>query len=390
MIKLLLIGGTGVLSSAVTEESLKRGYDVTMINRGSRPIPSAAHLFKSNNKDYSRIEQYLQGKFFDAVIDFLCYTKEDLNHSFALYHNYTRQYFFISSGAVYNLKMPAPFKEDDPKVLDIWPYSVNKWNCECLLEEMASKTSCNYTIIRPGVTYGNTRIPYGISPSYGYHWTLCARILTGKPIISWNGGRIRSSVMRVEDFAYQLVGLIGNKNAFNEVFNISGDESPSSNEILDELSSLLNKDCITIDIDPEFYAAEYPDRYGEIIGGRAYDSPLDNSKIRTIAPIERMYTLHEGIEMTIDAYKKDNFQKGIDWRFDADTDRIIKKWCKKNCIEYGQYNLKFVDYIDNARMFDKIIYWLEYNKENVVVSVGIKILKIVKGIIRYMKYIFKL
>lgn len=382
MIKILLIGGTGVLSSAVTEESLKRGYDVTMINRGSKPIPPSAHLFKSDNKDYRKIEQYLHGKFFDAVIDFLCYTKEELNLSFELYHKYTHQYFFISSGAVYNTKMPPPFKEDAPKVLDIWPYSINKWNCECMLVEMASKTSCNFTIIRPGVTYGNTRIPYGISPGYGYHWTLCARILAGKPIISWNGGGIRSSVMRVEDFAYQLVGLIGNKNAYNEVFNISGDESPSSNDILTELSSILNKECITIDIDPEFYAAEYPERYGEILGGRAYNSQLDNSKIARIAPISQMISLHDGIKRTLDAYEKNDFQNGIDWKFDGDTDRIIKKWCKKQAVSCGAYNFGFIDYLNSASIGDRLIYIVARYSDNIIVKCIISFGKLLRRIIK--------
>ena len=166
---------------------------------------------------------------------------------------------------------------------------------------------------------------------------------------------------------------------------MSGDESPSSNEILNELSSILKKDCTTIDIDPKFYAVEYPVRYGEIIGGRAYDSPLDNSKIKTIAPIERMYTLHEGIEMTIDAYKKANYQKGIDWKFDADTDRIIKKWCKRNNIEYGLYNLKFVDYLGTATKMDRINYCLEFYKDNICILFLLKLLNLLRKIVRKLK-----
>lgn len=389
MIKILLIGGTGVLSSAVTEESLKRGYDVTMINRGSKPIPPSAHLFKSDNKDYSRIEQYLRGKFFDAVIDFLCYTKEELKNSFNLYNKYTNQYFFISSGAVYNTKLSAPFNENAPKVLDIWPYSVNKWASECLLMDMASKTDCKYTIIRPGVTYGNTRIPYGISPKYGYHWTLCARILAGKPIITWKDGMIKSSVMRVEDFAYQMVSLIGNKYAYDECFNISGNESLSAMDILKELSSQLNKECITIDITPEFYAVEYPERYGEILGGRTYDSQLDNSKITRIAPITQMISLHDGIKRTLDAYKNSDFQNGIDWGFDGDTDRIIRKWCKKQGVSCGTCNLRFIDYLNSASIGDRLTYFAARYSDVIIVKCILSSEKLLSRIIVRIKKIVK-
>lgn len=368
MKKILLIGGTGVLSSAVTKEALKRGISVTMINRGTRTIPDDVTFIKSDNKNYSYIKEQLKDLFFDAIIDFICYTDEDLKNSFNLYKDFTSQYFFISSGAVYNTTLGgAPFNEDAPKVLPIWNYSVNKWKSECLLVDLANTTSCDYTIIRPGVTYDDTRIPYGIMPPYGYHWTLCARILAHKPIITWKGGQIRSSVMRVEDFATAMVSLIGNPNAYNEAFNISGDESPSAREILEEVENVLGKKAITIDISPEFYAHELPSKAGEILGGRSIDSPLDNSKIKSLMPdFNKLILLSDGINQTIHAYKKRNFERGIDWKFDADTDRIIKKWCKEQGLDHKKYTLGFVDYLGNATCLDRIIYWREYYKRTII------------------------
>lgn len=37
--KALFIGGTGTISASVTELALKRGWDITLLNRGSRPVP---------------------------------------------------------------------------------------------------------------------------------------------------------------------------------------------------------------------------------------------------------------------------------------------------------------------------------------------------------------
>ena len=96
----LLIGGTGVLSGAVTVEAQKRGIDVTMINRGNRLVPEGVELLKSDKKNYPFIEQLLDNRKFDAVIDFLCYTNIDIEKSIRFYSKYTEQYFFISSCAV--------------------------------------------------------------------------------------------------------------------------------------------------------------------------------------------------------------------------------------------------------------------------------------------------
>lgn len=358
--RILVIGGTGVLSSAVVKEALKQGINVTMINRGRRKnlIPPGVELIKSDKDDLQFIRKTLKGREFDAVMDYLCYTDEETTKSFNLYSQYTKQYFFISSCAVYNTSLGGICKEDSPKVLPIWNYSVNKWTSEKHLMSLASQTDVKYTIIRPCVTYGDTRIPYGISPRYGYHWTLVARILNNKPIIRWNGGVNRCNMMRVEDFAVGVVGLIGNPKAYNEAFNICGDETPSFNDVLDCLSELTGKPIQTVDIDSSFYAKELPQRSGEILGGRSIDAINSNEKIKSVVPAFRQnISLKEGIAKTFDAYRTENYQRGIDWQFEGETDRIIRKWSKIHRRDTLGMNVDFIDYLHNASKSD---YWTYY------------------------------
>jgi len=325
---LLIIGGTGVLSSAVTAEALRKGIEVTMINRGRRRIPEGVDLIKADKDNLDLIAMQLEGRTFDAVMDFLCYTDAQTENSVRFYSKYTRQYFYISSCAVYNTELlkGKMGNEESPKVLPIWKYSVDKWASEQKIENMFKGMDVNYTIIRPCVTYGDTRIPYGISPGYGYHWTLCARILAGKPIITWNNGKNRCNMTRVEDFAVGVVGLIGNPKAYGEAFNVCGDQVPTFRDVLDVLSEYLHKDVITVDIASEFYANEMPNRSGEILGGRSMDAINSNAKLKDAVPdFGQTYSLKDGIFMTLDAYKSLNYQYGIDWMFDADTDRNNKR-----------------------------------------------------------------
>ena len=95
----------------------------------------------------------------------------------------------------------------------MWDFSINKLASEKKLVELSTGTDVKYTIIRPCVTYGDTRIPYGIVPQYGYHWTLIARVLNGKPIVRWNEGNNRCNMMSVEDFAVGEVVIICNQKA---------------------------------------------------------------------------------------------------------------------------------------------------------------------------------
>ena len=382
---LLIIGGTGVLSSAVTAEALRKGIEVTMINRGKRRIPKGVELIKADKDDLQTIAKTLDGRNFDAVMDYLCFTDAQTEKSARFYMKYTKQYFYISSCAVYDTASlnGQMADEESKKVLPIWKYSVDKWASEQKLRTFLDGTDVNYTIIRPSVTYGDTRIPYGIMPSYGYHWTICSRILAGKPIITWNGGKNRCNITRVEDFAEGVVGLIGNVKAYNEAFNVCGDEKPTFNEVLDVVGELLDKEVIKIDISPDFYAKEYVSKKGEILGGRSIDSINSNDKIRKVTPcFNQTISLKEGVAMTLDAYKRQNYQNGIDWKFDADTDRIIKKWCKINKIDYKQYNLEFIDYLGDATYADKFSYWSESNKDKLCVLFLMKALNLARKFFR--------
>ena len=371
MRKVLIVGGTGVLSSAVTIEALRQGVEVTMINRGRRlsKVPFGVKVVISDKDNHPLIEQKLRGLHFDAVIDFLCYNEQELERSFLFYAAYTEQYFFISSAAVYNNSIPGSCQEDHPKVQPLWNYSVKKWKSEEKLMELAKQRGISYTVVRPMVTYDDTRIPYGIAPLYGFHWTLVERILHNKPIITWNNGENRCNMMRVEDFAVGLVGLIGNEKAYNEAFNICGDETPSYREILDIISEWLDYEVKTIDVDPEFYAQENPGIAGELLGGRAITTVIDNAKIKSVVPAFRQtISIREGIRRTLEAYKSKGYQKGIDWSFEALTDKTIYQWCRKTGMKSQQYLLSFVDYLSNATSKDRYNYWLRKNSDQWLVA----------------------
>ena len=68
---ILIIGGTGVLSSAVVNVALKQGLKVTMINRGRRKnlIPEGVDVIVADKKDTKRIQSILKNRIFDAVMD---------------------------------------------------------------------------------------------------------------------------------------------------------------------------------------------------------------------------------------------------------------------------------------------------------------------------------
>jgi nucleoside-diphosphate-sugar epimerase len=385
--KLLLVGGTGVLSTTITQEALKQNMEVYMINRGNRMnmIPQGIHLLKADIKDKGTVNSLLGNLYFDAVIDFICYTEKQLEYSFNLFKDKTKQYIFISSCAVYNTDYDL-CDEDSPKITPVWKYSVDKNRCEQLLIKLAQENKTNYTIIRPAVTYGNTRIPFGITPPYGYHWTIVERILNGKPIITWNKGENFYNITHVDDFAVGVIDLLGNEKAFNEAFNVVGDDTPTWKEVLDTLSELLNKEVNVFDVSPEYYAQEIPSRKGEILGGRAISAKISNQKLKSVVlEFKQSITLKEGLKKTLDYYKSHNCIYGMDYAFDADTDRIIAKYAKENNISTESLNLHFIDYLKENKFKNKLIYAINYNRDNYLGKLSLFLSKILNKIIRLRK-----
>jgi Nucleoside-diphosphate-sugar epimerases len=261
---------------------------------------------------------------------------------------YCNQYIFISSACVYDYSKPGIKSEDDIKVFKEWDYSIDKWECECFLSEMAEKKHFAYTIIRPCITYDDSRIPYGIVPPYGYHWTIVERILHDKPIIRWNGGVNRWSMMRVEDFSIALVGVLGNKDAYNQAFNICGDDSCSWNEVIECVEQIIDKKAVFYDISSEEFASLAPEMRGRIFG-RSFDLICSNCKIKTLVPdFHKTYNLRSGLEKTIQSYKDNNFQRGIDYQYDADMDRIIRESCIIHRDKKFNFKHGFINYLGTA------------------------------------------
>ena len=352
--KILLVGGTGVLSSAVAETAVGRGHAVTLINRGRRKSMDGCEVIVSDRHNYPRIAEALNGRSFDIVIDFLVFNRDDASKSYNFFCKRCEQYILVSSCFVYDFSRGGVMYEDSPRGLACWKYSCGKCEAEDALVEMAEKSfGCEYTIIRPFVTYGNTRIPYSLAPAHGCDWTMVFRAQMGKPIISWDGGMGRCNIMRVEDFCTGLFGLLKNERAYGETVNICGDESPRWKDVIYALEEAVGIEIPLLDLPKEFVKTHYLQRREEI-DGRSYDVVASNQKLKHLVPSFRSkITLQDGVAETVSAYRARDFQDGVDWIYDASSDEVVNAWYKSIGI---RKRCRFVNYMGSDRMNNYLKY----------------------------------
>ncbi|MFH1524575.1 MAG: NAD-dependent dehydratase, partial [Chloroflexota bacterium] len=103
--KVLFIGGTGLISSTCSELAVERGLELYILNRsqsGKYSVPEGAQLLVSDvHGDEAQLARLLEGHRFDAVVDWVAFTPDDIERDLRLFNGKTGQFVFISSASAY-------------------------------------------------------------------------------------------------------------------------------------------------------------------------------------------------------------------------------------------------------------------------------------------------
>jgi nucleoside-diphosphate-sugar epimerase len=280
--KILMVGGTGNISSFVTEELLQRGHRVYHLNRGNKSAPEGVVTLKADINDKDQVESVLKGLSFDGVVDWLVYTPEQAERAIKIYRQRTAHYIFISSATVYQKPPSTPIiTESTPLSNPFHSYARNKMACEDVFTHAFRAGQFPVTIIRPSHTYGKGWVP---TPFGSADYTMARRILDEKQVIVPGDGQSLWTLTHARDFARALSGLIGNPLTLGEAFHITSDESLTWDAIVNLIGSYLGKKPRIVHI-PTDFIYEKSEKFGPgIKGDKCYSVIFDNSKIKRFVP----------------------------------------------------------------------------------------------------------
>lgn len=340
MIKILILGGSGILSLDVLKESLNRNIEVTCITRGNRDyrIPQGVKIIHGDIHNLGEILPKLDNHY-DAILDFLTFNVEELKDKLNYLSYLCTQYIFVSSATAYSFQDEV-ITENTPLGNEYWSYGEQKVQCELFLKQNAKLYEVKYTIIRPYITYGKTRIPFAIIPD-GQYWSLANRILNKKPILLWDDGKALCTLTNTKDFAHGFVDLIMNENAYDEDFHITSDEVLSWKQVLNEIGKALGEIPIVFSANTEDIINLLPEYRGILRGDKARNRIFDNSKIKRVAPSFQNYIpFSKGIVETIQNYESNPKEQSINYKWDGRIDRTINILKKSYRIK-KQYKLSF-------------------------------------------------
>ncbi len=282
--KLLFIGGTGIISSACSELALARGHELFLLNRSlskKYPAPEGATVLQADvHAEEARIAKLLAGQHFDAVVDYIAYTVDDIERDLRLFRGKTDQFVFISSASAYQKPVRNYIiTERTPLENPFWEYSRDKIACEDKLMFAYLDEGFPATIIRPSLTYGPMQIPFAVG-NWLHPWTVIDRMKRRQKVIVPGDGTSLWVLTWNADFAKGLVGLLGNEKAIGEAFQITSDEVLTWDQIYLEAYQALGLEPNVIHIASDLIAAYHPPALGSLVGDKSNSVVFDNSKIK--------------------------------------------------------------------------------------------------------------
>ncbi|MFA5252186.1 MAG: NAD-dependent epimerase/dehydratase family protein [Phycisphaerae bacterium] len=279
--KVLFIGGTGVISSACSQLAVERGIDLYLLNRGQSqcPVPSSARVLLGDIRDKGSVNRILDKMTFDVVVDWVAFTPAHVEVDLELFRQRTKQYVFISSASAYQ-KPPAslPITESTPLSNPFWKYSQDKIACEQLLMRSFDRDGLPVTIVRPSHTYDQTSLPI----DGGY--TVLNRMRQGKKVIVHGDGSSLWTLTHHRDFAKGFVPLLGNSRAIGQAYHITSDELLTWNQIFETLAAAAGTKPRIVHVPSDTIASFDPNWGAGLLGDKAHSVIFDNSKIKSIAP----------------------------------------------------------------------------------------------------------
>lgn len=321
--RVLVIGGTGLISTAIVEQLLARGHEVVTMTRGTtRPrIPTTIPNIRCDRRDAAAFAAAVTDLPVDAVIDMVAFNLEESQSAYAAFRGRVRHFIHCSTVCVYGgLLSTLPAIESEPHT-PTGEYGLNKSACEAFLMGRHAEDGFPVTIIRPSHTYGEGG---SIVHSLGWDTAYLSRMRQDLPVVVHGDGQSLWASAHISDVARAFVNVLGNNVAVGEAYHLTGEEWMSWNQYHATVARVLDGRYHPIFIPAHDLYAISHERGGLAFEILQWSSIFDNSKARRDLGYEYRITWEDGVRRTV------RWLEEHDGIIPADTDsfpdRLIAAW----------------------------------------------------------------
>jgi len=216
--RVLLLGGSGLLSGAALSAFVRMGHDVHALTRGERALLGGEHLthLRADRTRAADLSGVLQDQRFDFTVDFLAFDAPDVDRLLAVKGFDPGRLVAISSGQVYlvTASPKPPFREEDadrPLMREPasdtrdhgqWAYGMGKRAVEAALARARGANGLRALALRLPVVQGE-------EDRVGSRrlWAWIERMLDGGPVLLPEEGQQVVRFVHAADVAEALLAL---------------------------------------------------------------------------------------------------------------------------------------------------------------------------------------
>lgn len=329
MKKVLMIGGTGTISTPITRQlAADPEIELYVLNRGNKPqdIPTQAINLIGDVNDIAHTKELIKDLTFDCVMDFIIMTQQQAKARIELFRDITRQFIFISTVCVLNHEAVCHIDETCEKGNRYSLYGQEKAACEDIFLNAKQEIGFPVTIVRPTQTYSGPRIPLSVKGKGC--WPVVKRMLEGKEVIVHGDGQSVWASTHADDFVKGFLNLVGNEATIGEIYQIMNNETHTWDMVYQTLAKLMRVEYKPVYISTEILrlSASY-DFEGSIQGDKRWSNIFDTTKIKQISPdFKCEINLETGLSMYL-AYMEEHPEAKVE-------EPAFDKWCDDTITSY--------------------------------------------------------
>lgn len=245
----LVLGGSRFIGAGVARALQRKGYAVSIFNRGSRAPAEGISLIRGDRLSVADVES-ARARRFDVLVDTSGYDSRMVEVSATAFRGRVARYVFLSSGAVYAEDAPAPYKESAPLgARSTWgEYGLAKVRSEMLLQAECQRGSYDLTVLRPTYVFG----PGDYTERIDF---IFDRIEDGRPILLADGGHADQQFVSQDDLASVVAAVSSGPGG---TFNVAPDEVRSLRQLVDACARVAGRSVRVLDFPSSRLLPETP------------------------------------------------------------------------------------------------------------------------------------
>jgi nucleoside-diphosphate-sugar epimerase len=302
--KILIVGGTGLISTGIVEELRARGAEITLFNRAKRVTPTSdLPLIVGDRNVPAEFEDRLARERFDVVIDMICFSPAQAEASVRAFAGRTAQLIFCSTVCTYGIEIPPHVLIDETFAqVPTSEYARNKVTCERIFERAAASGHFQTTIIRPSCTYGPGA---SLIDQMEFDSVVWDRVEQGLPVLLAGDGIGLWQATHRRDVGRLFAHAAGNPKTFGEAFNATRDHVFTWRDYYREAAQALGSKAQVVLVPAGWVVAQNPKRFSFLDEITRYHGAYSSEKAKANVPEFRCQIgFEEGARETFSDIKK--------------------------------------------------------------------------------------